>query len=76
MIATGTDVKALECVIFLRSVRSPVLFEQMKGRGARSIDPDELRAVTPKAARDLAKDRFVLVDAVGVTDSPWSTPGP
>ncbi|GAA0690573.1 DEAD/DEAH box helicase family protein [Streptomyces cellulosae] len=70
MIATGTDVKALECVIFLRSVRSPVLFEQMKGRGARSIDPDELRAVTPKAARDLAKDRFVLVDAVGVTDSP------
>lgn len=70
MIATGTDVKALECVIFLRSVKSPVLFEQMKGRGARSIDPDELRAVTPEAAKDVAKDRFVLVDAVGVTDSP------
>ncbi|MEV5779926.1 DEAD/DEAH box helicase family protein [Streptomyces sp. NPDC052287] len=70
MIATGTDVKALECVIFLRSVKSPVLFEQMKGRGARSIDPDELRSVTPEAAKHVAKDRFVLIDAVGVTDSP------
>ncbi|SOE67133.1 type I restriction enzyme, R subunit [Streptomyces sp. OV198] len=70
MIATGTDVKPLECVIFLRSIKSPVLFEQMKGRGARSIDPDELKAVTPEAAPDLTKDRFVLIDAVGVTDSP------
>ncbi|WP_433341347.1 DEAD/DEAH box helicase family protein [Streptomyces sp. CA-253872] len=70
MIATGTDVKALECVIFLRSVKSPVLFEQMKGRGARSIDPNELKAVTPDAAADLTKDRFVIVDAVGVTDHP------
>ncbi|MFC7262936.1 type I restriction endonuclease subunit R [Streptomyces lutosisoli] len=70
MIATGTDVKPLECVIFLRSIRSPVLFEQMKGRGARSIDADELKAVTPEAAPDLVKDRFVLIDAVGVTDSP------
>ncbi|MEV2197292.1 DEAD/DEAH box helicase family protein [Streptomyces phaeochromogenes] len=70
MIATGTDVKPLECVIFLRAIRSPVLFEQMKGRGARSIDPDELKAVTPEAAPDLVKDRFVLIDAVGVTDSP------
>ncbi|MFG2954534.1 DEAD/DEAH box helicase family protein [Streptomyces sp. NPDC048291] len=70
MIATGTDVKALECVIFLRSIKSPVLFEQMKGRGARSIDADELKAVTPEAAPDLAKDHFVMIDAVGVTDSP------
>ncbi|MFI7409031.1 DEAD/DEAH box helicase family protein [Streptomyces sp. NPDC049627] len=70
MIATGTDVKPLECVIFLRSIKSPVLFEQMKGRGARSIDADELKAVTPDAAPDLTKDRFVLIDAVGVTDSP------
>ncbi|MBK3568119.1 DEAD/DEAH box helicase family protein [Streptomyces sp. MBT62] len=70
MIATGTDVKPLECVIFLRSIKSPVLFEQMKGRGARSIDADELKAVTPEAAPDLTKDRFVLIDAVGVTDSP------
>ncbi|WP_416977211.1 DEAD/DEAH box helicase family protein [Streptomyces sp. T028] len=70
MIATGTDVRPLECVIFLRSIKSPVLFEQMKGRGARSIDADELKAVTPDAAPDLTKDRFVLIDAVGVTDSP------
>ncbi|MDA0632532.1 DEAD/DEAH box helicase family protein [Nonomuraea sp. MCN248] len=66
MIATGTDIKPLECVFFLNEVKSWAMFEQMKGRGARSIDPDELRSVTPDVA---AKDRFVLVDAVGVTDS-------
>ncbi|WP_433023275.1 DEAD/DEAH box helicase family protein [Kribbella sp. CA-294648] len=70
MIATGTDVKALECVMFLREVRSAVLFEQMKGRGARTIDPTELREVTPGGDERVRKDRFVLVDAVGVTDSP------
>ncbi|MEU1211791.1 DEAD/DEAH box helicase family protein [Streptomyces sp. NPDC005790] len=70
MIATGTDVRALECVIFLRSVRSAVLFEQMKGRGARTIDPTELRAVTPDADDSVTKDRFVLIDAAGVTTSP------
>ena len=70
MIATGTDVKALECVIFLREVRSAVLFEQMKGRGARTIDATELREVTPEGDERVRKDRFVLVDAVGVTDSP------
>ncbi|MFC5830033.1 DEAD/DEAH box helicase family protein [Nonomuraea insulae] len=70
MIATGTDVRALECVIFLRAVRSAVLFEQMKGRGARTLDPEELREVTPGANTDIAKTRFILLDAVGVTDSP------
>ncbi|MCX4724922.1 DEAD/DEAH box helicase family protein [Streptomyces sp. NBC_01306] len=70
MIATGTDVKALECVLFLREVRSAVLFEQMKGRGARTIDQTELREVTPDADASVRKDRFVLIDAVGVTDSP------
>ncbi|GAB7050549.1 DEAD/DEAH box helicase family protein [Catenuloplanes indicus] len=70
MIATGTDVKALECVIFLREVRSAVLFEQMKGRGARTIDPTELQEVTPDADDAVRKERFVLIDAVGVTDSP------
>ncbi|WP_367044940.1 DEAD/DEAH box helicase family protein [Streptomyces sp. Je 1-332] len=70
MIATGTDVRPLEAVIFLRAVKSPTLFEQMKGRGARTVDADELKAVTPEAADDLSKDRFVIVDAVGVTDSP------
>lgn len=69
MIATGTDVRPLECVFFLRDVKSPAYFEQMKGRGARTIDPTEFRAATPdRAAR--AKERFVIVDAVGVTDSP------
>ena len=70
MIATGTDIKALECVIFLREVRSAVLFEQMKGRGARTIDATELQEVTPESDASVRKDRFVLVDAVGVTDSP------
>jgi type I restriction enzyme R subunit len=66
MIATGTDIKSLEALIFLRDVRSELYFEQMKGRGARTISADKLRAVTPDAE---AKTRFVLVDAVGVTES-------
>ncbi|WP_113705331.1 DEAD/DEAH box helicase family protein [Nonomuraea lactucae] len=70
MIATGTDVRALECVIFLRAVRSAVLFEQMKGRGARTLDAEELRDVTPGANDQVSKTRFILLDAVGVTDSP------
>ncbi len=68
MIATGTDIKPLECVMFLRDVRSATYFEQMKGRGARTIDPDDFQAVTPDA---LGKDRFVIVDAVGVTEHPF-----
>ena len=66
MIATGTDVKPIECVVFMRMVRSRSFFEQMKGRGVRVIDSDHLRAVTPDAA---VKDRFVIVDAVGVTEA-------
>ncbi|MYE64784.1 MAG: restriction endonuclease subunit R [Acidimicrobiaceae bacterium] len=65
MIATGTDVKPIECVVFMRMVRSRNFFEQMKGRGVRVIDENDLRAVTPDAK---VKDRFVIVDAVGVTD--------
>lgn len=65
MIATGTDVRPLECVFFMRSVRSRTYFEQMKGRGVRVISDDELRTVTPNAS----KDRYVLVDAVGVTET-------
>jgi type I restriction enzyme R subunit len=67
MIATGTDIKPLECLIFLRLVKSPGLFEQMLGRGTRVISPTDLQAVTPGAPR---KDRFVIVDAVGVVDHP------
>ena len=55
MISTGTDVKPIECVFFLRNVRSAGFFEQMKGRGVRVISPDKLRSVTPSAKlRDLA----------------------
>jgi type I restriction enzyme R subunit len=66
MIATGTDIKPLECVLFMRDVKSQAYYEQMKGRGTRVIDVDDLRKVTPDA---VAKTRFVLVDAVGVTES-------
>ncbi len=65
MIATGTDVKPIECVVFMRLVRSRNFFEQMKGRGVRVMERDHLRLVTPDAE---AKDRFVIVDAVGVTE--------
>jgi type I restriction enzyme R subunit len=66
MIATGTDVKPLECVFFMRSVRSRGFFEQMRGRGVRIINDTDLQAVTPDAKH---KDRFVLVDAVGITET-------
>ena len=66
MIATGTDVKPIEALIFLRDVKASQYFEQMKGRGARTIAPEKLREVTPDAE---AKTRFVLIDAVGVTES-------
>jgi type I restriction enzyme, R subunit len=65
MIATGTDVKPLECVFFMRDVRSGSYFEQMKGRGARTLSDTDFQAVTPDAS---TKNRFVIVDAVGVTE--------
>jgi type I restriction enzyme R subunit len=67
MIATGTDVKPLECLLFMRDVRSRNYYEQMKGRGTRIISLDDLRKVTPTAKH--TKDHFVIVDAVGVTKS-------
>ncbi len=67
MIATGTDVKPLECLIFMRDVRSRNYFEQMKGRGCRRVDTDDLRKVSPSAV--LGKPGFVVVDAVGVATS-------
>lgn len=66
MIATGTDVKPLEVLIFLRDVKSEQYFDQMKGRGVRTVNPTQLRQVSPDAEE---KTRFVLVDAVGVTES-------
>ncbi|MEO7676612.1 MAG: type I restriction-modification enzyme R subunit C-terminal domain-containing protein, partial [Verrucomicrobiota bacterium] len=67
MIATGTDIKPLECLLFLRDVRSRVYFEQMKGRGTRVLTPTDLQAVSGEDAR--AKTHFVIVDAVGVCES-------
>lgn len=67
MIATGTDVKPLECLLFMRDVKSRNYFEQMKGRGTRVISLDDLKKVTPSA--QYTKDHFVIVDAVGVTKS-------
>ena len=66
MIATGTDIKPVEIVFFMRNVRSRNFFEQMKGRGVRTISQTEFNSVTPDAND---KDRFVIVDAVGVTES-------
>ncbi|MBI5227668.1 DEAD/DEAH box helicase family protein [Candidatus Micrarchaeota archaeon] len=66
MIATGTDIKPLEIVFFMRPVKSRNYFEQMKGRGVRVIPNDDFKAVTPDA---MAKERFVIVDAVGVCES-------
>lgn len=71
MIAAGTDVKAIECLIFMRDVRSSNYFEQMKGRGTRTLSRDDLQKVTPSATEN--KDHFVIVDAVGVTTSVKTT---
>jgi type I restriction enzyme, R subunit len=67
MIATGTDVRPLEVLLFMRDVRSRNYFEQMKGRGTRTITLDDLKKVTPSAK--FTKDHFVIVDAVGVLKS-------
>ncbi|PFG53392.1 type I restriction enzyme R subunit [Marinobacter sp. LV10R520-4] len=67
MIATGTDVKPLECLLFMRDVKSRNYFEQMKGRGTRTLDADSLKKVTPSATT--AKTHYVIVDAIGVTKS-------
>ncbi|THV24480.1 DEAD/DEAH box helicase family protein [Glycomyces paridis] len=76
MIATGTDIRALECVIFMRTTASAVQFEQMKGRGARTINPVELQEVTPGADDTVRKSKFLLIDAVGVTDHPLNDAKP
>jgi len=73
MIATGTDVRPLECVMFMRMVRSRNFFEQMKGRGVRIIDPNDLQAVSADAT---AKTHFVIIDAVGVTEAEFNDTQP
>lgn len=73
MIATGTDIRPIEIVVFLRAVKSRVAFEQMKGRGVRVIHPTELKAVTPDAR---AKTHFVIVDCVGISETPLADTQP
>ena len=65
LVATGTDVKPLEILLFMRDVQSEILYTQMKGRGCRTIGDDKLQQVTPNAQ---SKDLFFLIDAVGVTE--------
>jgi type I restriction enzyme R subunit len=67
MVATGTDVKPLECLLFMRDVKSRNYFEQMKGRGTRTLEYDDLKKVTPSVTS--AKTHYVIVDAIGVTKS-------
>jgi len=66
MISTGTDIRPLECLLFMRDVKSRVYFEQMKGRGTRTILPTELKSVTPDVDH---KTHFVVVDAIGVCEN-------
>lgn len=71
LVATGTDVKPLEVVLFMKDVKSDVLYTQMKGRGCRTISQDKFKEITPNAEY---KDRFYIVDAVGVTESEKNIP--
>lgn len=73
LVATGTDVKPLEVVLFMKDVRSDTLYTQMKGRGCRVIDDDKLHEVTPNAT---TKECYYIVDAVGVTESDKVIPHP
>tara|TARA_R110002096_G_scaffold344921_2_gene537811 strand:+ start:46250 stop:49081 length:2832 start_codon:yes stop_codon:yes gene_type:complete len=73
MIATGTDLKPVEIVFFMRSIKSSNYFEQMKGRGVRVMTPDAIKGVTPDAK---SKTHFVIVDAVGVCEQAKSDKGP
>lgn len=72
LVATGTDVKPLEIVLFMNDVKSEVLYTQMKGRGCRVISEDKLKEVTPNAN---TKECYYIVDAVGVTESDKHIPG-
>ena len=65
LLASGVDIPSLECIVFMRDVRSEALFQQMLARGSRRIDPSLLQAISPDATE---KTRFVVVDAVGVTE--------
>jgi len=65
LVATGTDIRPLECVLFMKDVNSDVLYTQMKGRGCRTISDDKLKEITPNAE---TKECYYIIDAVGVTE--------
>ncbi len=73
LVATGTDVKPLEVVLFMKDVFSETLYTQMKGRGCRVISDDKIKEVTPNAQ---TKECYYIVDAVGVTEHDKTIPGP
>ena len=72
LVATGTDIKPLEVVLFMNDVKSEVLYTQMKGRGCRVINEDKLKEITPNAN---TKECYYIVDAVGVTENDKHIPG-
>lgn len=71
LVATGTDVKPLEILVFMRDINSAVLYTQMKGRGCRTMEDDKFQLATPNGT---SKDCFYLVDAVGVTEHEMKIP--
>jgi type I restriction enzyme R subunit len=73
LVATGTDIKPLEILVFMRDVASAPLYTQMKGRGVRIIGDEQLRTVTPNA---VSKDLFYLIDVVGITENEKFVPKP
>ena len=68
MIATGTDIRPLEVLVFMRDVKSHSYYEQMKGRGTRTCSLEQLKATGTPFAK-FTKDHFVIIDAIGVEQS-------
>ncbi len=68
MIATGTDIRPLEVLVFMRDVKSRSYYEQMKGRGTRTCSLEDLKAKGTPSAK-FTKDHFVIIDAIGVESS-------
>ena len=54
MLSTGVDIPALEFIVFLRPVKSRILWEQMLGRGTRRCD-------------EIGKSKFVIFDCFNGT---------
>ena len=75
MIATGTDIRSLEVLVFMRDVKSRSYYEQMKGRGTRTCSLKQLRATGTPSAK-FTKDHFVMIDAIGVESSQKPTVAP